>query len=119
NKVSVNNAELKQKVHSIVSSALEEKLYISPADLLIKIRVLSAKDYEDWRFGRVPYLEEVCKASLSKLSFIMKELREYALANHLKASWTAYNQWGVKGKKIPLRFSKSGNSVIEEAYATH
>lgn len=85
----------------------------------MKIGVLSTKDYEDWRFGRVPYLEKVCKTNLSKLSFIMKELRAYAMANHLKPSWTAYNQWGIKGKKIPLRFSKSSDSVIEEAYATH
>jgi len=49
----------------------------------------------------------------------MKELRAYALANHLKPSWTAYKQWGVKGTKIPLRFCKSGDSGIEEAYSTH
>lgn len=115
----VNNEELKHKVHSSVSSILKEKRYISPVDLLMKIGVLSANDCDDWRFGRVPYLEKLCKTDLSKLSFIMKELRAYALANHLKPSWTAYNQWGVKGRKIPLCFSKSGDSVIEEAYSTH
>ena len=115
----MSNEELKHKVHSIVSSILKEKNYISPVDPLMKIGVLSAKDYEDWRFGRVPYLEKVCKTNLSKLSFIMKELRAYALANHLKPSWTAYKQWGVKGTKIPLRFCKSGDSGIEEAYSTH
>lgn len=115
----VNNAELKQKVCSIAGSILNEKIYISPVDLLMNIGVLSAKDYEDWRFGRVPYLEKVCKTNLSKLLLIMKELRAYALANHLKPSWTSYNRWGVKSKRIPLRFSKSGDSVIEEVYATH
>lgn len=115
----MNNVKLKHKVHSIVSSTLKEKIYISPVELLMKIGELSAKDYEAWRFGRVPYLEKVCKTNLSKLSFIMKELRAYAVENHLRSSWTAYNQLGVKGKKIPLRFSKSGDAVIEEAYATH
>ena len=115
----MNKEDIKHKVHSIVSSTLKEKIYISPVELLMKIGVLSAKDYEDWRFGRVLYLEKVCKINLRKLSFIMKELRTYALENHLKPSWTAYNQLGVKGEKIPLRFSKSGDTVIEEAYATH
>jgi len=46
----------------------------------------------------------------------MKELKTYVRQNHLKSSWTAYNQWGVKGRKIPLHFSKSGASSIEEAY---
>ena len=94
----VNKDELKHKVHSIVSSTLMEKIYISPVELLMKIGVLSAKDYEDWRFGRVPYLEKVCKTNLSKLSFIMKELRAYALENHLKSSWTAYNQRPLNGQ---------------------
>ncbi len=115
----MNNTELKQKVHSAVYNILKEKSYVSPADMLIKIGVLSAKDYENWRFGRVPYLEKVCRTNLSKLSLIMKELRIYARENNLRPSWTAYNQWGVKGKKFPLRFSKFGNSSIEEAYATH
>lgn len=103
----------------MASSTLKEEIYISPVGLLMKIGVLSAKDYEDWRFGRVSYLEKVCKANLSKLSFIMKELRVYALENQLKPSWTAYNRWGVKGKKIPLRFSKSGDAFIEKTYLTH
>ena len=115
----MNNAELKQKVYSVASSILKERIYIAPVDMLMGIGVLSVKDYESWRFGRVPYLEKVCKTNLSKLSFIMKELSTYARQNHLKPSWTAYHQSGVKGRKIPLRFTKSCNSSIEEAYATH
>jgi len=115
----MNNAELKRKVYSVVNSILKERIYISPVDVLMGLGILSVKDYENWRFGRVPYLEKVCKTSLSNLSFIMKELRTYARQNHLKPSWTAYNQWGAKGRKIPLCFSKSGDSSIEEAYATH
>lgn len=115
----MNNTELKQKVCSAVYSTLKEKIYVSPVEVLIKMNVLSVKDYENWRFGRVPYLEKVCKTNLSKLSLMMKELRAYAREKNLKPSWTAYNQWGVKGKKLPLRFSKSGNPEIEEAYATH
>jgi len=115
----MNNAELKRKVHSVMNSLLREKIYISPVDVLIGTGILSVKDYENWRFGQVPYLEMVCRTNLSKLSFVMKELRTYARQNHLKPSWTAYNQWGVKDRKIPLCFSKSGDANIEEAYATH
>lgn len=115
----MNKAELKHKVYSVASRILKEKILISPVDVLMGVDVLSVKNYENWRFGRVPYLEKVCKTSLSKLSFMMKELRTYARQNHLKPSWTAYHQWGVKGRKIPLCFSKSGDSSIEKAYATH
>lgn len=115
----MSNVEIKQNVRLIASNILKESHYISPVDMLIKIGVLSVKDYENWRFGRVPYLEKVCKTNLSKLTVMMNELRAFARQNYLQPSWTAYCQWGVKGKKIPLRFSKSGSLNIENAYATH
>lgn len=114
----MNNEELKNKVCSAAYNILNTQVFIAPVDVLMAVGVLSRKDYEDWRFGRIPYLEKVCKANLSKLSLIMKELKGYARQNNLKPSWTAYNKWG-KGRKIPLRFSKSGDPKIEEAYSTH
>ncbi len=100
----VNNEELKHKVYSNVSSILKEKNYISPVDLLMKIGVISAKDYEDWRVGRVPYLEKVCKTNVSKLSFIMKELRAYALANHLGLHGRHMTSGALKARKFLCAF---------------
>lgn len=94
------------------------KGYVSPVDLLIKLGYLSLESYENWRFGRVPYLEKVCKVNLSRLSFIIKKLRTYAASKNLEPRWTAYKKFG-KGKKIILRFSKSGAEHIEKSYATH
>ena len=45
---------------------------------------------------------------------MMKEVRSYAAKNGLKPSVSNYKH---KGKT--LRFSKTGNPKIEEAYATH
>lgn len=93
-------------------------------DVLIDVGVLTKDKYEDWRFGRVPYLEKVCNINLHKLSFIMGQIKSYAIKNGYKPSFTYYKQWGVKKKHgvkktVPLRFSKSGNPEIERAYATH
>ena len=84
----------------------------------MKLEYLSEKDYENWRFGKVEYLEKVCGVNLRKLSTINKTIKEISGQWNLKKSWTAYNKYG-KGKKIRLRFSKSGNEQIEQAYATH
>ena len=92
--------------------------------MLVDVGVLPKQKYEDWRFGKVRYLESVCTCNLKKLSFIMKQIRSYAKKSNLKPSFCYYKRWGVKkrhGRKpvIPLRFSKSGNPEIEKAYATH
>ncbi|MDK9712347.1 hypothetical protein [Acidaminobacter sp.] len=115
----MNRVELKKKLDSVMSQLLSEKKVISPLDVLLGVGILSAKDLEDWRFGRVPYLEKVCRANLSVMTFIMKEIKNYADGAGLKPSHTGYVRWGTKGKKVPLRFSKSGDAKIEAAYATH
>jgi len=114
----VNNEELRKKVRSAAAEILYTEAVISPVNLLMKIGVLSKKDYEDWRMGRISNLERVCLANLSKLSIAMKELRKFARENNLKPSKTVYKKWG-KGKKIFLQFSKYNKPAIEEAYSTH
>ncbi len=114
----MNNSGLKNKIELVGKEIIEEKGYLSSIDVLLKLEYLSEKDYENWRFGKVKYLEKVCDVNLKKLSTINKTIKEISGQWNLKKSWTAYNKYG-KGKKIRLRFSKSGNKQIEEAYATH
>lgn len=82
------------------------------------IGVLSKADYENWRHGRVDYLERVCKVDLYKLSVIMNCMRGYAKQYDPKPSFTFYKQWACKDTR-QLRFSKSGDADIERAYGTH
>ena len=114
----MNNTDLRNKIKLIGKEIIEEKGYLTSIDVLLKLEYLSEKDYENWRFGKVEYLEKVCDVNLKKLSTINKTIKEISGQWNLKKSWTGYNKYG-KGKKIRLRFSKSGNEQIEEAYATH
>ena len=114
----MNNKELEKKTTAIINSLIYEKGYICSVDVLLRLEYLSQKDYEDWRFGRVPYLEKVCKVNLKKLSLTNKIIRKFAEQRQLKKSWTAHNQSGTKDKRR-LIFSKSGDPGIETFYATH
>ncbi|MCK4258839.1 MAG: hypothetical protein KAX49_07665 [Halanaerobiales bacterium] len=114
----MNREQLKKKVRETAGALVSENGYVSAVDLLIKMNRLSQKNYEDWRHGRIPYLERVCEGNLSKLTVIMKELKKFAKDSKLNPSLKVYKKWG-KGKKINLRFSKSGNQKIEESYSTN
>ena len=118
----MNNIELQTKVRSAMYTLIKEKGVAAPAEVLIAIGILSKEDYKNWRFGRVPHLEKVCKVNLGKLSTINREIRAYAKNANLKPSWTDYRKWGVKNRQAPkpkLRFSKSGDERVEQQYATH
>ena len=113
----MNRRDLEKKLSSVTSALLKEKGYISFIDVFMCLGYLSKEDYEDWRFKRIPCLEKVIKVNLSKINFIMKTVRRNSLNGKLKPSWTGYKSWG-KGKKLDLRFSKSGERSVEETYAT-
>ena len=115
----MKNTELIGKVHSAVYYQCQERGYAAPVDVLMDIGVLSRLKYEDWRFGRVPFLEAVCTANLRQLSFIMHQIRVYAQKSELKPSYCYYKQWGGKKQGGRLRFSKSGDPNVEKWYATH
>jgi hypothetical protein len=114
----MNNADLEKEIKRLVHANRFEKGCICAVDILLQLNYLTNKDYDEWRFGRVEYLEKVCKINLKKLSLINKLIRKYATELNLKSSWTGYNKYG-KGIKRRLRFSKSGDKNIEDRYATH
>ena len=117
----MNSNDMKGKIHNSMYQQLQRSGIAVPVQVLMDLDILSKEDYERWRFGKVDYLERVCKGNLSKLSLIMREIGGYATKNNLKASWTFYKQWGLKNcsHARKLRFSKSGGEDIEKAYATH
>lgn len=123
---SLKDKNLSGKIHSSMYHQCQERGYATPVDVLMDIGVLPKKKYEDWRFGRVKYLESICTVNLRTLSTILHQMRVYVKKTGLNPSFCYYKQWGTKrkggqGKRkiIPLQFSKSGNPDVEKWYATH
>ena len=115
----MNNKDLEKKVKRLVHQNRYKKGFVCAVDILLQLNYLTEKEYKDWRFGRINYLEKACQVNLSKLTFINKLIAKYSKELELKKSWTAYNQHGIKGAKRRLRFSKSKIDSIEKRYATH
>ena len=110
-------SEMLAGVRAAIAIVLRQKGYVSVLDVLVEMKRLTPAHLEDWRFGRVPYLERVIEGNLSKLSLIGREVRNVAQAQGLTPSVTFHRRWG-KGPKRALRFSKSGDPSVELAYAT-
>ena len=96
----MNEKELIGKIHSSMYHQLQVHGYAAPVDVLMDTGILPKQKYEDWRFGRIDYLERVCTVNLRKLSFIMHQMRVYAQKTGLKPSFCYYKQWGVKKKML-------------------
>jgi len=116
--MSMNRIDLIKKMNEASSVVLREKGYISFVDILIQMDKLSREDYEAWRFRKVPCLERVIRVNLPRINLMLRTLHQNAKKGGVRASKTGDASWG-KGTKIPLRFTKSGDPHIEEAYSTH
>lgn len=106
--------KISQRVATVAGDIVSKKGYVSVIDLFLGIGWLTSDKVVDWKSGKVPYLERVITANLSKISKAMKEFKTWAVHSKLKASFTGYK---YKGQK--LRFSKTGQLNIETAYSTH
>ena len=98
-------------------AALAQRKFVTSIDVLVGLGWLEARRVDEWRQGRVAYLEAVVSARLGKISTAMKVFRQWAAARDLKPSETAYV--ARTRDRRPLRFSKSGDEGIERAYRTH
>ncbi len=106
------------KVVRAVEAILAKSDVVTPLDVFVQLELLSKADVESWRFGRVPYLEKVMHCNLSKASRILRILLLHVHDLNMRPSRTAYMKWG-KGTRTPLRFSKTGDPNLEEAYSRH
>ena len=106
------------RIERAVAGILAKGKVVAPVDVLIGMGLLAPEKLEDWRRGRVHYLERVINCNLMRLSRILRILRFHAHDLNLVPSFTAYMRWG-KGPKQRLRFTKTGEPNLEEAYARH
>lgn len=104
-------------VHA-VESILRNGTVVAPVDVLVEMGLLTRARLEDWRCGRTPYLERVIDCNLKRLSRLLRILRFHAHDLNLRPSWTAYMRYG-RGPRRRLRFTKTGDLKLEQAYATH
>jgi hypothetical protein len=66
-----NQSKLESRVHRAAEAALSRQKYVSAIDVLCGMGLLATPHVDDWRKGRVDFLERVIQANLSKISSSM------------------------------------------------
>lgn len=114
----MNHQELERAALNAADRGLKTKGYIALVEVFRDMGKLDPKDLQNWRLGQVPYLERVIRMNLSQINTVCRAIHTSARHGKLKPSWTAYVRWG-KGGRPALRFTKSGDPKLEQAWATH
>ncbi|MGH9967565.1 MAG: hypothetical protein ACREBG_06990 [Pyrinomonadaceae bacterium] len=106
------------RVVRAVDSILARRDFVSPTEVFVEMGLLNAESIEEWRAGRLPFLERAIQCNLSAASRILRLLRMHAHDLSLRPSVTVYVR-KTRGGRLRLRFTKSGDLKLEEAYARH
>lgn len=114
----MSRIKIEQRVTRVAEQTLSGQGYVSIIDVLVGIGWLQQIHVQNWRKGRIPYLEQAIQANLNKISYAIKCFRKWALKAKLKPSSTAYLA-RTRGQRRELQFSKSGALKIEAVYRTH
>jgi len=113
----VARQDTQARVRRVAEQALAEQQYVRPIDVLLGLGWLAPSHLDQWRQGRVPYLEQVIQGNLGKVGAAMAEFRRWARASGLTPSETAY--LARTRDRRQLRFSAGADPSIEQAYRTH
>ena len=97
------------RIERAVAAILATTKIVTPIDVLVRLDLLAPVRVDDWRQGRLPYLERAINCNLTRLSRILRILRFHAHDLNLVPVAGVY----------PQRFSKTGDRGIEAAYARH
>lgn len=106
------------RVVRAIARILAKSDEVAPVEVLMEMGNLTKPNYDAWRRGQVPYLERVFEGSLSKANRILRIIGFHVHDLNMVPKNSTYRKAG-KGKKYSLRFSKTGNKRIEEAYSRH
>ncbi|HYI09856.1 MAG TPA: hypothetical protein VEK57_12400 [Thermoanaerobaculia bacterium] len=107
-----------RRIVRVVEEILEKGDVVAPIDVFLRMGLVDEEAIRVWRQGQTPYLERVIRCNLSEASRILRILRMHVHDLKLRPSLTVYVRHG-KGRRTPLRFTKTGDPKIEEAYSRH
>jgi hypothetical protein len=98
-----------RQVQAAIDRLLMEQGEVTPVEVLLATGALAYRDYEAWREGRVPFLEDVLQCSPEEVRGLLQEVGARALAHGLRAEEHSYSQWA--GQQ-PLRCSPGAEEPL-------
>lgn len=114
--MSMNDKDLEKKIKEEMEREIGEKGECSPAGLMMALGCLEKGAFEDWRRGRISYLEKSIKLGPQKTLRLMAVMSAHAKKEGYKAK--SIDDYLLPGTDNRLRFSRTGNEVIEAQFAT-
>jgi hypothetical protein len=115
--VSQSPSRLERRVVAAAETVLAREQSVSSLDVLAQIGWLPWGLVDDWRRGRVDYLERVAAVGPDRLATALEHLRRWAIRRGLEPGDVDYV--AATRDRRSLRFTADGDQAAERAWRTH
>jgi hypothetical protein len=108
---------LEPRVVAAAEETLARQKLVTPIDICLSIGWLQPSNVDDWRQGRLEYLDYLLPSQDDRSVAFLVHLRDWSIAKGLKPVEVDYVS--PTRSRRPLRFSSLNEPVIERAWRTH
>lgn len=112
-----SQSKLESRVVAAAEAVLARSRSVAPIDVLTGLGWLHGRRVDEWRQGRLTYLEESLTARPDRLAGVLAALRRWAEGRGLRPEEIPY--LAATRDRGELRFTRSGDEAAERAYRTH
>jgi hypothetical protein len=108
---------LETRVAAAAEETLARQKLVTPIDICFRIGWLRPPNVDDWRQGRLEYLDYLLPSQGDRSVAFLVHLKDWAIAKGLRPVEADYVS--ATRSRRPLRFSSLNEPVIERAWRTH
>ena len=111
--------DIRHQILQAAESLLKQQGSLSPLEVLVKVHLLHPVHLEEWKSGKIPYLEFILEKDLHKIRYLTKWLHTWALQKGLRPQEMTYLSKGNNLSQKQLEFTRNGRPQTELLYRTH
>ncbi len=112
------NYSIEPKLQASIDYLLQTQGTYSPIEFLIHEGFLKYENYEEWRYGKKAYLEQVIDGAVDSLRHRLKQAALWLQHLGMQPEVHNYRRWGVADEG-PLCFCEKNSDEVVALYQTH
>lgn len=114
----MNRQQLESRIIGVAEKTLQTQHYVCCIDILLGIGWLQFVHFDDWRKGRLLYLEQALQVNVNSLIYAINFFQQWAIGKGLKPSEKKYLA-KTRDPQQELQFSEKGDLSSEKIYRTY
>jgi hypothetical protein len=114
-----NQNQTKERVEQAAEIVLNNQGYVCPIDVLVQMRLLDPVHVQEWKQGKIPYLEDAIYCNADKFVFAMQCFNAWSWLSEKGLEPREIVYYGMTRDQRALQFTENGGADYERFFRIH